>query len=260
MGQHASPRHLPRTVRAGAVSPSSCWRSLAPACRARRSATTSYDLEARYNVGRAPRLGHALGRRRDQHRPAQHQRPDHRPPGAQHRRGQAGGLQNLRARVDGVAGRSTTVGQTSSVPLGVDLAAGDSAIVFVGFRARLGTTAAGRGYFFAKLGGVAQLYRFIPWVSRRIPFGTSDHGEPFVTPVSPRVEVTVSADRKLVWATSGRRTEKLDARASSATWPRTCAISTSPPAPRWTTVARHARSTARPRSSPTPAGTTAGAW
>ena len=71
------------------------------------------------------------------------------------------------------------------------LAAGDSATVFVGYRARLSTRVSGRSYLFAKLGGVAQLYRFIPWVVAQIPFGTSNHGEQFVTPVSPRVEVTV---------------------------------------------------------------------
>jgi hypothetical protein len=123
-----------------------------------------------------------------------------------------GQMGNLRARVDGAAADVSRVGQTLTLPLGGELAAGATAVIFVGFKARLRTSAAGRGYFFAKLGGVAQLYRFIPWVSRRIGFGDSNHGEQFVTPVSPRVEVTVSADRKLAWATSGRRAERIDAR------------------------------------------------
>ena len=123
-----------------------------------------------------------------------------------------GSLKNLRARVDGVSVGASMIGQTLKVSLRRTLAAGDSAAVFVGYRARLTTSTAGRSYLFAKLNGVAQLYRFIPWISRRVAFGNSNHGEQFVTPVSPRVEVTVSADRKLVWATSGRQIEKLSER------------------------------------------------
>lgn len=123
-----------------------------------------------------------------------------------------GGHRQLRAQVDGTRVEASVVGQTIRVPLGRTLAPGESATVFVGFRSRLTTTASGRAYYFAKLNGVAQLYRLIPWLSRRIPFGDSNHGEPFLTPVSPRVQVTVSADRKLVWATSGRRTKKHSAR------------------------------------------------
>ena len=123
-----------------------------------------------------------------------------------------GKMKDLRARVDGVPANVAKVGQTLKVPLGAELSPGASAAIFVGFRARLRTSPGGRGYFFAQLGGVAQLYRFIPWVSRQAPFGTSNHGEQFVTPVSPRVEVTVSSDRKLAWATSGSRAEKVDQR------------------------------------------------
>jgi hypothetical protein len=123
-----------------------------------------------------------------------------------------GQMRNLRARVDGTPVRPAKVGQTILVPLGRTVSAGGAASVFVGFKARLTTYAGGRGYLFAKLGGVAQLYRFIPWLSRKTPFGSSGHGEQWVTPVSPRVEVTVTADRKLVWATSGKRVQKVDAR------------------------------------------------
>ncbi|MEX1294798.1 MAG: hypothetical protein AB1Z67_01370 [Candidatus Limnocylindrales bacterium] len=123
-----------------------------------------------------------------------------------------GSMKNLRARVNGATRKVTKMGQTLIVPLGFELAAGASATVFVRYKARLGTTSGGRAYLFAKLNGVAQLYRFIPWVSRRVPFGNSNHGEQFVTPVSPRVEVTVSADRVLKWATSGRQVKKLSPR------------------------------------------------
>ncbi len=127
---------------------------------------------------------------------------------------QLGDLRNLRAKVDGAKAAASVRGQTIRLPLGFVLAEGDSAVVKVDYRARLGTTAVRRGYFFARLGGVAQIYRFIPWLSRKIPFGSSGHGEPFLTPVSPRVEVTVSSDRRLQWATSGRRVARLGPRSA----------------------------------------------
>jgi aminopeptidase N len=52
------------------------------------------------------------------------------------------------------------------------------------------------------------MYRFIPWLSRLIPFGRQPHGEPFVTGVSPRVRVALSSDRDVVWATSGQRVSR----------------------------------------------------
>ena len=123
-----------------------------------------------------------------------------------------GGLHSLKTRVDGVNVNATKGGQTIALPLGKTLDPGESATIFVAYRARLTTKVGGRAYFFAKLDGVAQLYRFIPWPSRRIPFTDQDHGEPFLTPVSSRVEVRVSADRPLVWATSGHRVGKVNNR------------------------------------------------
>jgi hypothetical protein len=123
-----------------------------------------------------------------------------------------GKMKGLKVKVGGVAVAASVSGQTISVPLGEVLDPGSSTSVWVAYRARLTTTAKGRAYFFAKLDGVAQLYRFIPWLSRKIPFGSSNHGEPFLTSVSPRVDVRVSSDRKLVWATSGRRSGKVNAR------------------------------------------------
>jgi len=123
-----------------------------------------------------------------------------------------GAWKRLRARVDGTSVGPWVIGQTIIVPLGAPLAVGASTTVFVGFKSRLTTKASGRSYYWAKLNGVAQLYRFIPWVSRKIPFGSGNHGEPFVTPVSSRVEVTVSSDRKLVWAATGKRVSKANER------------------------------------------------
>ncbi len=122
--------------------------------------------------------------------------------------GPLGAMRNLKARIDGVATNPKASGQTISLKLKMPLAVDDAVSVWVGYRARLATSNVGRNYLFSKLDGVAQLYRFIPWVSRRIPFGKQAHGEPFLTPVSPSVRVTATSDRKLEWATTGQRTSR----------------------------------------------------
>ena len=119
-----------------------------------------------------------------------------------------GSIKGLKARVDGVRVTPKVSGQTITLALDAPLAQDASATVWVAFRARLLTANVGRNYLWSKLDGVAHLYRFIPWISRRIPFGPQAHGEPFLTPVSPSVRVTASSDRKLVWATTGRRVSK----------------------------------------------------
>jgi sporulation protein YlmC with PRC-barrel domain len=123
-----------------------------------------------------------------------------------------GNMKDLKVKVDGAKVSARRSGQTILVPFRTALAPGQGTTVSVAYKARLTTTTSGRRYLFAKLGGVAQIYRFIPWLSRKIAFGSGNHGEPFLTPVSPRVDVEVSADRKLVWATTGRRIGKVDAR------------------------------------------------
>ena len=116
-----------------------------------------------------------------------------------------GAMRRLDIRVDGSAAAARVRGQTITVPLAGPLADGVSASVRVAYRAQLTRSARGRDFLWSRLGGVAHLYRFIPWLSRSIPFGPHGHGEPFVTPVSPYVRVSASADRDLVWATSGQR-------------------------------------------------------
>lgn len=141
-----------------------------------------------------------------------------------------GSMRKLRVKVDGVGVKPSVIGQTIKVPLAAPLAESGSATVWLSFEARLRTSSAGRSYFFSRRGGVAQLYRFIPWLSRTIRFGSQDHGEPFLTPTSPRVRVTVSSDRKLVWATSGRRVSRDGGRQATflATDVRDFAIAASP--------------------------------
>jgi hypothetical protein len=55
------------------------------------------------------------------------------------------------------------------------------------------------------MNGILEAHRWIPWVSRRTPFDRPNHGDPFVTPVSPLVRVSITSDRTLVFATPGAR-------------------------------------------------------
>jgi hypothetical protein len=116
-----------------------------------------------------------------------------------------GSLRLRAARVDGVPVTPVVDDQTITLPLPAPLAEEGETMLQVVYRARLRTTTGGRDHLFSQRGGVAQLYRFIPWLSRRTPSGPSTNGDPFVTPASPSARVTLSADRPMVWATSGRR-------------------------------------------------------
>jgi hypothetical protein len=58
---------------------------------------------------------------------------------------------------------------------------------------------------FTRANGIVNLYRWIPWVSIGHSFARPNHGDPFVTPVSPKVTLRLLTDRPLVVATSGRR-------------------------------------------------------
>ena len=107
--------------------------------------------------------------------------------------------------VDGVAVKATRSDQTIVVPLGGVLPAGGSMHVRVRFGATLRTNLSGSNWLFAKANGIADLYRWLPWVSRKTAFTRPNHGDPFVTPSSPSVHVTIVTDRKLRLATTGDR-------------------------------------------------------
>jgi len=62
------------------------------------------------------------------------------------------------------------------------------------------------GPLLAKANGIIDLYRWLPWVSRKIAFDRPNHGDPFETPTSRSVRVKITTSRKLVLATSGDRT------------------------------------------------------
>ena len=117
-----------------------------------------------------------------------------------------GGMRLDQARVDGDPVNATVNDQTLRVPLGGVLAEGATVPVRIGYTAWFRTSATGSNWMFARLNGVVAGYRWIPWVSRARAFDRPNHGDPFVTPVSPRVKVTFTTDRTLGIATTGFRT------------------------------------------------------
>ena len=102
-----------------------------------------------------------------------------------------------------VAGRVND--QTIIVPLGGVLPAGATTVIRVKYAATLRTSLSGSSWLFTKANGIVNAYRWLPWVSRMTPFDRPNHGDPFVTPSSPHVRLTVITDRRLVLATTGDR-------------------------------------------------------
>lgn len=105
--------------------------------------------------------------------------------------------------VEGVPVDPHVEDQTIVVPLGGILREGASAVVRVGYRATLRTTLGGSDWLFTRANGIINAYRWIPWISRAVPFDRPNHGDPFVTATSPSVEVTVTTDRAMTLATTG---------------------------------------------------------
>jgi hypothetical protein len=112
--------------------------------------------------------------------------------------------------VDGLPVAATISGQTIIVPIGRDLAVGATTVIKVRYRARLRRDLAGSDWMFTRANGIVDLYRWLPWVSRRTPFARPNHGDPFVTPSSPAVTVRITTSRPLVLATTGHRIARSD--------------------------------------------------
>lgn len=115
-------------------------------------------------------------------------------------------LGNLRLRpvtVDGVAVPATVTGQTIIVPLGGILPVEATTRIRVRFSARLNNDLANSHWLFTQANGIANLYRWLPWVSRKVTFERPSHADPFVTPSSRDVRVTITSDRRLDLATTG---------------------------------------------------------
>jgi len=107
--------------------------------------------------------------------------------------------------VDGTRVRPTVDDQTILVPLGGVLPDGAAATVVVPFTATLRSSTTGSSWLFTRANGVVDLYRWIPWISRRTAFDRPNHGDPFVTPVSPWVTVRLRTDVPMVVATTGNQ-------------------------------------------------------
>jgi aminopeptidase N len=116
-----------------------------------------------------------------------------------------GGLDLVGVEVDRTAVEATVQDQTIVVPLGGILPVGATTVVRVRYTATLRTSLSGSSWLFTKANGVANAYRWLPWVSRATPFSRPNHGDPFVTPTSPFVRVTLTTDRPLVVAMTGDR-------------------------------------------------------
>jgi hypothetical protein len=116
-----------------------------------------------------------------------------------------GGMSLRVVQVDGRNVARRVSDQTVMVPLGGILAAGDTVRVRVHYLARLRSSLAGSNWMFSRVNGIVDAYRWIPWVSRATPFTRPNHGDPFVTPVSPEVAVTIRAERRLVVASTADR-------------------------------------------------------
>jgi aminopeptidase N len=116
-----------------------------------------------------------------------------------------GGMELRAVEVDGNPVARKVHDQTVIVPLGGILPAGATANVRVQYRSTLRSSLTGSNWLFTKVNGIVDAYRWIPWISRDTPFTRPNHGDPFVTPVSPSVKVRVETDRKLVIASTADR-------------------------------------------------------
>jgi hypothetical protein len=104
---------------------------------------------------------------------------------------------------EGKAVKAAVVDQTILVPLGGILGAGQSVDVTVAYSATLRGSLSGSNWLFTRTNGIVDAHRWIPWISRNVPFDRPNHGDPFVTGVSPRVRVTITSDRALAYASTG---------------------------------------------------------
>ena len=109
------------------------------------------------------------------------------------------------AQSDDRAVTATVDDQTITVPLGGILQPGARVIVRIDYRATLRSDLAGSNWLFTRVNGILQAHRWLPWISRSTAFTRPNHGDPFVTPVSPRVRITIVSDRVIRWATTGEQ-------------------------------------------------------
>jgi hypothetical protein len=119
-----------------------------------------------------------------------------------------GRLRLTSVTVDGWAMQGTPArldDQTILLPLGGLLPDGATTTIRLAFQATLRRGTGGSDWLFTRAGGIVAAYRWLPWVSRRVAFDRPNHGDPFVTPVSPHIRVRITTERPMAIATSGRR-------------------------------------------------------
>ena len=117
-----------------------------------------------------------------------------------------GGMVITGATVDEHAVTPTVSDQTIHLRLGGILQRGAVTTVRLSYRATLRSSTSGSNWLFTRANGVLEAHRWLPWISRPTAFDRPNHGDPFVTPVSPRVRVTIISDRRIRWATTGEQT------------------------------------------------------
>lgn len=122
-----------------------------------------------------------------------------------------GGIEVTESSVDGTRVRTRVNDQTLIMPLDGVLPDGASATVLIGYRATLRRDLTGSDWMFSNVGGTIAMHRWIPWVSRAIPFGRPNDGLPFVTATSPSVEVEIVTDMPMVLAAPAADVAKLTA-------------------------------------------------
>lgn len=119
---------------------------------------------------------------------------------------QLGHMNLIGASAGGVEADATVHGQSIIVQLPENLAPGDERGVRIDYKATFNTNTGGKKSLFMKKNGTAAAYRWIPWLSRDQRYSTPNFGETWVTAVSPRVDVTITSDVALTYATSGWKT------------------------------------------------------
>jgi hypothetical protein len=102
------------------------------------------------------------------------------------------------------------------VPLGGVLEPGATTTVLVAYRATLVNGVTGSDWMFSRAGGTFTLYRWIPWLSRALPFDRPNEGDPFLTVTSPEVSVELLSDLPLDLAAPAAQVAEFDAGAGKA--------------------------------------------
>jgi aminopeptidase N len=111
-----------------------------------------------------------------------------------------GAIKIIGATVDDLPVKVRVTDQTLVVPLGGTLPQGASTTMLLEYTGQLRRDTAGSDWMFTRSGGTLALYRWIPWVSRAVPFDRPNEGDPFVLPTSDRVDVELLTDLPMVLA------------------------------------------------------------